>query len=158
MKSWIFIGLLLAMMSGAAMLYYNTTQKRVQQLLEENSVLESNVETLVAANDANIQALDELQVSYDSVVQNYQELETRFQQIRSQNRELQDRLSKHELDALAAAKPVLVETIINNASAAASRCFELLSGASLTEEELNAETPNQFNSECPWLFDSLTSR
>ena len=158
MKSWIFIGLLLAMMSGAAAFYYSTTQATIQQLTENNAVLQENNKTLETVNNQNLSTIDNLQTSYETVQQNYTELQDQFQFIRLQNRELRERLGEHELDALAAAKPSLVERIVNNASEEAGRCFELLSGSPLTEEEQNAETARQFNSECPWLYDTLVSR
>jgi regulator of replication initiation timing len=158
MKSWIFIGLLLAMMSGAVYYYYSTTQATIQQLIQNNTILEENNKTLVTANQTNLDTIDDLQTSYDQIFDNYTRLETEFQIIRSQNNKLRERLGKHELDALAAAKPGLVESVINNASKKVSRCFELLSGAPLNEEEQNAETARQFNSECPWLYDTLVPR
>jgi chromosome segregation ATPase len=145
-------------MSGAAMFYYSTTQRAIQKLTENNVVLQENNKTLSTANEQNLSTIDDLQTSYETVRQNYTQLQNQFQEIRSQNRELRERLSEHELDALAAAKPDLVERIVNNASEEAARCFELLSGAPLNEEEINAETPKQFNSECPFLYDTLVSR
>lgn len=158
MKSWIFIGLLLSIMSGAAYYYYSTTQSTIQKLTENNAVLQENNKTLSTANEQNLSTIDNLQTSYETVQKNYTQLQSQFQEIRSQNIELRERLSEHELDALAAAKPGLVESIVNNASEEATRCFELLSGAPLNEEEINAETPRQFNSECPFLYDTLISR
>jgi len=52
---------------------------------------------------------------------------------------------------IAATKPVLVERIINKATAKALRCLELASGAPHTEEELNATKPSEINRECPAL-------
>jgi regulator of replication initiation timing len=132
MKSWIFIGLLLAMMSGAVYYYYSTTQATIQQLIQNNTILEENNKTLVTANQTNLDTIDDLQTSYDQIFDNYTRLETEFQIIRSQNNKLRERLGKHELDALAAAKPGLVESVINNASKKVSRCFELLSGRTST--------------------------
>lgn len=146
------------MMSGAVYYYYSTTQATIQQLIQNNTILEENNKTLVTANQTNLDTIDDLQTSYDQIFDNYTRLETEFQIIRSQNNKLRERLGKHELDALAAAKPGLVESVINNASKKVSRCFELLSGAPLNEEEQNAETARQFNSECPWLYDTLVPR
>jgi hypothetical protein len=59
------------------------------------------------------------------------------------------------LGFLGSKKPALVEKIINAASDKVGRCFELLSGADLTDNERNAKDAKSFNSECPWLYDSL---
>lgn len=111
--------------------------------------------TLETANEQNIQTIDNLQTSYQKVQEDFSRVQSEFQIIRLQNNELKERLGRHELDALASAKPGLVEKTVNNASANAMRCFELMSGAPLNEKERAATTERQFNSECPWLFLEL---
>ena len=152
MKSWIIIGVLITLMSGAAYYYYSTTQERIAALIANNATLTANVETLTTANNQNIQTIDDLQNSYQKVQEDFSRVQSEFQVIRMQNTELRERLGRHELDALAAAKPRLVERTINGASDNALRCFELLSGAPLTENERNAISERSFNSECPWLW------
>lgn len=158
MKSWIFIGILIAMISGAAYYYYSTTQTRIAQLIENNTVLEENNKQLVTANQTNINTIDELQKSYTKIQEQFTQVQSEFQVIRSQNMELRQRLGEHELDALAAARPELVERVINNASQNAVRCFELLSGSPLTERERSAKNEKEFNAECPWLYYELVTR
>ena len=152
MKSWIFIGILIALMSGAVYYYYSTTQDRIASLIADNSMLASNVQTITTANDQNVQTIEELQTSYQNIQEEFSRAQSEFQVIRMQNTELRERLGRHELDALAAAKPILVERRVNNASDNALRCFELLSGAPLTENERNATSERQFNPECPYLW------
>jgi TolA-binding protein len=152
MKSWIIIGVLLALMSGAAYYYYSTTQKQIAALIANNATLTANVQTITSANEQNIQTIEDLQTEYNQVQEDFAKVQSEFQVIRMQNTELRERLGRHELDALAAAKPKLVERTINNASENAARCFELLSGAPLTESERNATSERQFNPECPWLW------
>jgi regulator of replication initiation timing len=142
-------------MSGAAYFYYSTTQSRIAALIANNATLTANVQTITAANTQNVQTIEDLQASYQRVQEDFSRVQSEFQIIRSQNNELRERLGRHELDALAAAKPVLVERTINNASANAIRCFELLSGSPPNERERAATTERQFNSECPWLFLEL---
>ena len=158
MKVWIFIGILVAMMSGAAYFYYSTTQSRISALIENNATLEANNLTITNANEQNIQTISDLQTSYQKVQEDFSRVQSEFQIVRLQNNELKERLGRHELDALAAAKPVLVERIINNASMNSMRCFELMSGAPLNEKERNAKNEKEFNSECPWIyFDRITN-
>lgn len=155
MKLWIFIGILVALMSSGAYFYYTSTQKQIAALIQNNATLTANVTTLTNANDANIQTIEDLQSSYQRVQEDFSRVQSEFQIIRLQNNELRERLGRHELDALAAARPGLVERTVNNASANATRCFELMSGAPLNERERNARTEREFNSECPWLFLEL---
>lgn len=61
---------------------------------------------------------------------------------------LAKKLREHDLGALAEAKPELVERRIRKASEDVKRCFEILSGSSLTEEERNATKPSEINSTC----------
>jgi hypothetical protein len=155
MQSWIIIGVLVALLSGGAYYYYTTTEDRIAALITNTATLKANVESITAANDQNLQTIDNLQASYQQVQEDFSRVQSEFQIVRLQNNELRERLGRHELDALASAKPKLVENTINNASTNAMRCFELMSGAPLNEKERLATTERQFNSECPWLFLEL---
>lgn len=157
MKLYIIIAMFMAasMISGGVYYYYTSTQAKIAALIANNATLTANVQTLTDANNQNIQTIDDLQASYQRVQEDFSRVQSEFQIIRLQNNELRERLGRHELDALAAAKPGLVERTVNNASANAMRCFELMSGAPLNEKERAATTERQFNSECPWLFLEL---
>ena len=132
-------------MSSAFIWYYKDTQKRMQIMTENNAKLEIAVQT-------SEEAVQSLQRDYAAANAELGRVNTAFDAARQQNRELSNRLAEHELGMLAAEKPALVERIINNASEKAMRCFELLSGAELTESERNATNGKAFNSECPWLW------
>jgi hypothetical protein len=138
----------MTMMAGVGYWYYNDTQERIAILNENNAKLE----TAVATSEATI---DALQADYAAVQATNQQLNADFASIRRQNQVLADKLSRHDLGVLGSSKPGLVERVINGASDKAGRCFELLSGAELTEKEQNATSANSFNSECPWLYDTL---
>lgn len=157
MKLYIIIAMFMvaSMISGGAYYYYTSTQAKIAALIANNATLTANVQTLTDANNQNIQTIDSLQASYQQVQENYSRVQSEFQVIRLQNNELRERLGRHELGVLAAAKPGLVERTVNNASTNAIRCFELMSGAPLNEKETAATTDRQFNSECPWLFLEL---
>lgn len=152
MKSWIFIGVLISLMSGAVYYYYSTTQSRIEILTSENVAYQKDLQTAVSANEENVQTIDNLQLENQRVVEDFNRVNSEYQDIRVQNAQLRERLGEHELDALAYAKPVLVERIINNASDNALRCFEILTGSPLTDSEMQATSAKQFNPECPWLW------
>lgn len=152
MKSWLIIGILLSMMGGGAWYYYDSTQKAIRVLVANNATLEANTVTLKDANQVNLDTIGNLQETYTQIQENYSQLESEFQVIRLQSSELRERLGRHDLSALAAAKPALVEKSINSASNNALRCFELISGSAPNEKERNASNEKEFNSECPWLF------
>ena len=133
-------------MAGAFYWYYNDTQERMAILNENNAKLEVAVQTSEAAVEA-------LQVDYQRASEELNKVNIEFASIRRQNQVLSDKLGRHDLGNLAENKPGLVERVINGASDKAGRCFELLSGAELTDKEMEAKNGKQFNSECPWLFD-----
>lgn len=62
---------------------------------------------------------------------------------------------KRDFGAIAAAKPRVVERLVNNGSRNALRCLELASGAPLNEKEKNAKTSKDLNPECPGLVQPL---
>ena len=140
------MALLTFVMAGAFYWYYNDTQERMAILNENNAKLEVAIQTSEAA-------VEQLQVDFQRASEELNKVNTEFADIRRQNRTLSDKLGRHDLGNLAENKPGLVERIITGASTKAGRCFELLSGAELTDKEKEAKNGKSFNSECPWLFD-----
>lgn len=128
--------------------YYKKSQETIMTLQENNSKLEVAVSELSDTISA-------LEIKYQEANKIITDLNTTLSESRVRNRELADRLAKHDISMLALQRPELVERIINNASENALRCFELLSGAPLTENERNAKNAREFNSECPWLFNNV---
>ena len=140
--------LLIILMSTGGYVYYKDSQERIGILTENNAKLNVAVAT-------NEETISQLQINYVKVQQTNTELNNEFVNIRRQNQVLADKLAKHDLGVLSASKPGLVERVINSASDKAGRCFELLSGATLNDNEKDAKNANSFNSECPWLYDTL---
>jgi hypothetical protein len=128
--------------------YYANSQDTIKTLNENNARLE----TAIAINE---QTIEQLQNDYSRIQEITNETNRLLAETRIQNRQLVDRLARHDLGALAEQRPGLVQPRINNATANALRCFELLTGAPLTDQERNATNAREFNSECPWLFDSI---
>jgi hypothetical protein len=62
---------------------------------------------------------------------------------------LSEKLSEHELGDLAQAKPKLIEKIVDKGTKDVLRCYEILSGSALTEDELNATKKSKTNTSCP---------
>jgi chromosome segregation ATPase len=149
MKIAAVMAMLLLFMTGAFYLYYNDTQKRMTTLIENNAKLETGIKM-------NEEAIASFKSSIASANAELTRVNTAFTESRAQNRELTDRLAKHEIGMLAAKKPGLVENIINEASVKALRCFEIISGEPLTDKEKGAKDGKDFNSECPWLWVTIT--
>lgn len=132
-------------MGGAFYWYYNDTQERIAILNENNAKLE----TAVAISEETIGTL---QANFARANEELNRVNQEFAAIRAQNNVLADKLARHDLAVLGAGKPGLVERLINRGTINAGRCFELLSGAALTDQEKEATSGEEFNRECPWLW------
>lgn len=130
----------------------------VTNLQEENAALRADKATL----EANVATLTQAIADQESVIARQREdalraqdiqLETfrQFQDARDRVDELEEQLERHDLAFLAANRPGLIERRINNGTDEIGRCFEIASGAPLTEEELAATRPSEINSQCPEL-------
>lgn len=142
--------IVIIVMSGIGYWYYTDTQSRMAILHENNAKLETAIEI----SEQTVTALRETQAQLNREIQR---VNNDFARIRRQNQILASKLTEHDLGLLAEEKPGLIERIIETASEKKFRCFELLSGAELTEQERNAKNGNAFNSECPWLYDGFVS-
>jgi hypothetical protein len=148
LKAYLIMGAIMLTMVGGFYWYYKDSQARIAILVANNAKLELAVKT-------NEETIASLQQNFAAANAELTRVNESFAAVRAQNRELSDRLSEHDIAYLASKKPALVQRVINGASDKAGRCFELLSGATLTDTERNATDGKSFNSECPWLFDTL---
>jgi len=58
-------------------------------------------------------------------------------------------IGERDIGRLAVGKPELIENIINRGTENVNRCFEILSGKPLTQEEIDADRPSKSNTACP---------
>lgn len=137
--------IIMGVMTGGFYWYYKTSQARIEQLNQNVA----NLKVAVQTSESALTAINENLSRKDAEIER---INKEFNLVREKKRSLEERLSKHEIGALAEGKPVLVEKTINNATGKAFRCFEILSGAELTDDERNAKDGKTFNSECPWLW------
>ena len=138
-------------MGGIGYWYYTDTQKTIAVLTENNAKLEMAVAT-------NEETIATMAADFAAANAELKRVNTEFAAIRQQNNRLASKLADFDLGLLAASKPESIERAVNRGSANAGRCFELLSGADLTEDEKNAENGESFNKECPWLYDNYRAR
>lgn len=143
--------LIMCVMGGIGYWYYNDTQERMAILQENNAKLEIAVAT-------NEETINSLESSYASAQAELSTLNAEYQSIRRQNQQLADKLQQIDLTAAAIANAEGIERAVNRGTYNAGRCFELLSGAELTEQERTAQNDIAFNKECPWLYDTFKSR
>lgn len=129
----------------SAYTYYITTQETIRVLAGNNAKLEIAVAT-------NEEALTSLKESYAAAMEENNKINKAYADIRKQNSRLSSKLADMDLGLLAVEKTDSIERAINRGTVNAGRCFEILSGAELTEDEINATDAKQFNKECPWLW------
>ena len=133
---------------GAGYLYVQNLQKNLEVAVANNARLE----TAVATNEATIDALQE---DYARIQTELNRVNTEFAATRAQNNLLRDRLSNIDLGLLAQTRPDSIERAVNRGTVNAGRCFEILSGSPLTDQEREATSGDEFNRECPWLWPGV---
>ena len=137
-------------MGGIGYWYYTDTQKTIAILTENNAKLEMAVAT-------NEETIKTMAADFAAANNELKRVNEEFNAIRQQNNRLASKLADFDLALLAASRPESIERAVNRGTYNAGRCFELLSGAALTEEEKNAQNGESFNKECPWLYDRYRS-
>lgn len=140
-----FLIMIIIAMGGLGYWYYTDTQKRMTILVENNAKLEIAVQT----NEA---AIKQMEADYAAAQQELTKINEAYAEIRRQNNRLSAKLADMDLGLIAAEKPDSIQRAVNRGTFNAGRCFEILSGAPLTETELNAKDGEAFNKECPWLW------
>lgn len=122
-----------------------TSQANEQKLQEGIAAQASLLEQM----KRDVEQQQEINRELESVAQraaaDVKNLESKFRQ--SASGEARD------FGALAAARPESAERAVNRGTARAFRCFEIATGSALTDDEKNAKTPREANSECPSLVD-----
>tara|TARA_B100001750_G_scaffold116440_1_gene92282 strand:+ start:883 stop:1344 length:462 start_codon:yes stop_codon:yes gene_type:complete len=121
----------------------------IQKLQADNKVLQVNHAKLEGAVAEQEAVIGDLTRQAEAIQQANNDLRAQTNKLAADKTNLAKKLGKHELDILAQNKPVLVQRVINRASGRVKRCFEILTGSPLTEQEKNASKPSEFNSECP---------
>lgn len=137
--------LLMLSAAGGGFMYVQNLQKNLAISEANNAKLESAVAT-------QNEAIESLQADIKRANEELNRVNKEFAATRAQNNLLRDRLSNIDLGLLAQTKPDSIERAINRGTTNAGRCFEILSGDPLTDQERKAATGEEFNKECPWLW------
>ena len=147
----IVIVLVLVMGGGGfgAWTYFQKMQAENKVLQVQSAQLQENQTTLEDAMAAQQAVIAEKQRQAEQIQAANNALRDETARLDQEKDNLAKKLGKHELDILAANKPGLVTRVINKASKNALRCFEVLTGSPLTQNEIEASKPSQYNAECP---------
>ena len=140
---------------GFGIWYVSYNNKQITQYAAQVAALKSDNIVLQETLSSNQKELDRLTDSFENITKEFNILNQQFNDFSIQNSLLKTKFDQHDLHRLALAKPKLIEEIINKSSVNALRCFEILSGSPLTEREESAKNGKEFNSECPWIYDTI---
>ena len=139
----VMVGLLITGIAGAGVY--------VMKLRSDNAILKANQMKLEEAVSSQKELIVKQQEDFKEILAANQKMNELVSVLKKDLEDLDKRFNKKNRDVgkLAIAKTKSIERITNGASALATRCIEIASGAPLTEKELNATKKSEINSECP---------
>jgi predicted nuclease with TOPRIM domain len=123
----------------------------VMKLRSDNAILKANQLKLESAVADQQELLESQKKDFEEILGANKKMNELVSVLKKDLDNLDKRFNKKNRDVgkLAIAKTESIERITNGASALATRCIEIASGAELTEEEKNATKKSEINSECP---------
>ena len=139
----VMVGLLITGIAGAGMY--------VMKLRSDNAILKANQLKLEEAVSSQKELIVSQQKDFKEILDANNKMNELVGVLKKDLENLDKRFNKKNRDVgkLAIAKTESIERITNGASALATRCIEIASGAELTEAEKNATKKSEINSECP---------
>ena len=123
----------------------------VMKLRSDNAILKANAVKKESAITEQKELITQQKEDFKEILAANQKMNELVSVLKKDLENLDKRFNKKNRDVgkLAIAKTKSIERITNGASALATRCIEIASGAELTEEEKNATKKSEINSECP---------
>jgi TolA-binding protein len=129
----------------------------VTGLRADLAVSEMNNKTLKDGIEQQQRLIEQMQRDVAQIQEINSSLAQEADRQRAEVRDLVDRFNvnargeSRDFGAIAAARPGVVERLVNRGTANAMRCLAIASGAPHTEAELAAKTSSEVNRECPSL-------
>jgi len=123
----------------------------VMKLQKDNAILKANAIKMESAIADQQELLTQQKEDFKDILDANNKMNELVGVLKKDLENLDKRFNKKNRDVgkLAIAKTESIERITNGASALATRCIEIASGAELTEKEKNATKKSEINSECP---------
>ena len=139
----VMVGLLITGIAGAGVY--------VMKLRSDNAILKANQVKLEEAVSSQKELIVSQKKDFQEILDANNKMNELVGVLKKDLENLDKRFNKKNRDVgkLAIAKTKSIERITNGASALATRCIEIASGAELTEAEKNATKKSEINSECP---------
>ena len=121
----------------------------VMKLRSDNAILKANQVKLESAVADQKQLIENQKKDFEEILSANKKMNELVSVLKKDLEDLDKRFNKKNRDVgkLAIAKTKSIERITNGASALATRCIEIASGAELTEAEKNATKKSEINTE-----------
>jgi septal ring factor EnvC (AmiA/AmiB activator) len=149
-KSIILPLVLIASASGT--LYLWSLNKTIKSLQSEVVMLEANNAQLATAVETQKNTISFLRTQAKLIEQEYREIEQSFIEAKRDAEALKKQVTADTVDEQSIKDSTESQAAINATTNKLYRCFELLSGAPLNEQEIVSKNSQEFNSICPWAF------
>tara|TARA_B100000953_G_scaffold80642_1_gene65671 strand:- start:146 stop:628 length:483 start_codon:yes stop_codon:yes gene_type:complete len=141
LKMLLILTVVLGAVGFGAWKYYQYTQEQIR-------IYAINAATAELAQQESEAALEAIHKDMAAIREQFASVSADFEVAQSRVDVLEEKLSKHDLGALAQAKPKLIEKIVDKGTKDVLRCYEILTGSPLTEEEINVTKKSKANTTC----------
>ena len=121
--------------------YYQYTQEQIRIYAVNAATAELAQQQAEAAIESIKRDMVEIQAQFTAV-------SAEFAVAKGRVTKLEEKLSEHEIGNLAQKKPKLIEKIIDKGTADVLRCYEILTGSPLTEDEIAVTKKSKANTTC----------
>ena len=136
----------------ALCIYAWTTTQTVKTLQANVIALEVDKAQLATAINTQNNTISFLRTQARLIELEFNNTEQAFAQATRDAENLKKQLLARELDTLSKQSYNASQDNINATTAMLNRCYELLSGAPINEQEKSATSSQEFNYMCPWLY------
>ena len=121
--------------------YYQYTQEQIRIYAVNAATAELAQQQAEAAVESLKRDMVEIQAQFTAV-------SAKFEVAKGRVDALENKLSEHEIGDLAQKKPKLIEKIIDKGTKDVLRCYEILTGSPLTEDEIAVTKKSKANTTC----------
>ena len=121
--------------------YYQYTQEQIRIYAVNAATAELAQQQAEAAVESLKRDMVEIQAQFTKVTSQFEVAQGRVDA-------LENKLSEHEIGNLAQKKPKLIEKIIDKGTKDVLRCYEILTGSPLTEDEIAVTKKSKANTTC----------
>ncbi len=130
----------------------------VKKLQNDLDTAKANIIKLEDGINEQKAVIAQQQEDFEAIIEVRDELEDVNRMLETANKNLKEKFNKlnaagdrRDIGNLSITRPKSIERILNKDEVNERRCFEIIQGAELTEEELNATKKSQTNTVCPEL-------